>query len=61
MSYLNAINFIFREKGWNIKESLLMDGGHENLEINLRKVMFWPDNILDLFARSALKHFIRNF
>ena len=53
MSYLNAINLIFREKGWNIKESLLMDGGHENLEINLRKVMFWPDNILDLFARST--------
>ena len=29
---------IFREqKGWNTKESLLMDGGNENAEINLRK------------------------
>ena len=29
--------------------SLLMDGDNENPEINLKKVMFWPDNIVQLF------------
>ena len=38
-------------KGWNVSESLLMDGSHEYPEINLRRVMFWPDNILELFTR----------
>ena len=28
-----------------------MDGSHEDPEINLRRVMFWPDNILELFTR----------
>ena len=28
-----------------------MDGSHEEPEINLRRVMFWPDNILELFTR----------
>ena len=41
---------IYREeKGWNVSGSLLMDGNHENPEINLKKVMFWPDNIVQLF------------
>ena len=44
--------FVSREeKGWNVAESLLMDGSHEDPEINLRRVMFWPDNILELFTR----------
>ena len=43
------------KKGWNVKDSLMMDGGYENLEINLRKVMFWPDNILQLFQRFGVK------
>ena len=33
----------------------MMDGGYENLEINLRQVMFWPDNILQLFQRFGVK------
>ena len=47
---------IFREqKGWNTKESLLMDGGNENAEINLRKEIFWPDNIISLFKKYKVK------
>ena len=30
-----------RENGWNVKKSLLMDGGHKNEEINLQQVLFW--------------------
>ena len=30
-----------RETGWDVKNSLLMDGGHENKDINLHKVIFW--------------------
>jgi len=45
-----------REKhGWDAKASLLMDGGNENSAINLRKVIFWPDNILDLFKKFNVK------
>ena len=33
----------------------MMDGGFENLEINLQQVMFWPDNILELFKRFRVK------
>ena len=43
--------FFREEKGWNVKESLLMDGSHEDPDINLRRVVFWPDNILELFTR----------
>ena len=32
-----------------------MDGNHENPEINLKKVMFWPNNILELFAKNQVK------
>ena len=46
---------VLREKGWNTKDSLLMDGGNENLEINLRKVIFWPENIISLFQRFSVK------
>ena len=28
-----------------------MDGSHEDTDINLRRVVFWPDNILELFTR----------
>ena len=28
-----------------------MDGSHENPEINLKREIFWPDNILELFTR----------
>ena len=30
-----------RETGWDVKNSLLMDGGNENKDINLNKVIFW--------------------
>ena len=30
-----------RETGWDVKNSLLMDRGHENKDINLHKVIFW--------------------
>ena len=32
-----------------------MDGGHENPDIRLEKVIFWPDNIVDLFKRFEVK------
>ena len=32
-----------------------MDGGNENPEINLKKVIFWPDNIVDHFRRFEVK------
>ena len=35
-----------------------MDGGHEDPSINLKKVMFWPDNIVQLFREFQVKtHF----
>ena len=35
-----------------------MDGGHEDPSINLKKVMFWPDNIVQLFREFRVKtHF----
>ena len=41
-----------------MKESLLLDGGNEDPSINLKKVMFWPDNIVELFRKfGVLKHF----
>jgi len=40
-----------REHGWDVKNSLLMDGGHKNEEINLQQVIFWPSNILDHFKK----------
>ena len=33
----------------------MMDGGFENLKINLQQVMFWPDNILQLFQKFGVK------
>ena len=32
-----------------------MDGGNENPDIRLEKVIFWPDNIVDLFKRFEVK------
>ena len=32
-----------------------MDGGNENQEINLKKVVFWPDNIVDHFKTFGVK------
>ena len=47
---------IFREqKNWNVKKSLLLDGGNENKEINLFKEIFWPDNIVKLFKKYKVK------
>ena len=47
---------VFREeKDWNVKESLLLDGSYEDPEINLRRVMFWPDNILELLTRFGVR------
>ena len=42
-------------KGWDIKESLLLDGGYEDKSINLKKVIFWPDNILEHFNNFGVK------
>jgi hypothetical protein len=30
-----------RRTGWDVKNSLLMDGEYGNPEINLRQVIFW--------------------
>ena len=38
-----------------MKESLLLDGSYEDPEINLRQVMFWPDNILELLTRFGVR------
>ena len=32
-----------------------MDGNNENPDINLKKVMFWPNNILELFIKYQVK------
>jgi hypothetical protein len=38
--------YLYRDKGW---KGLLLDGGHENPEINLQKAMISPHNIVSLF------------
>ena len=43
------------KKGWNVAESLLLDGGYENPAIRLEKVIFWPDNIVEIFQRFKVK------
>jgi len=40
-----------RENGWDVNNSLLMDGGHSNEAINLHQVLFWPSNILNHFTK----------
>ena len=36
----------------------MLDGGNEDPSINLKKVMFWPDNIIELFRRFEVReHF----
>lgn len=47
--------FLREEKGWDVSGSLLMDGSNENPKINLKKVMFWPDNILELFTKYEVR------
>ena len=47
--------YLREKKGWNVSESLLMDGSNENPEIRLEKVIFWPDNIKELFERFKVK------
>lgn len=42
-------------KGWDVNNSLLMDGGHSNPDINLKQVIFWPHNIVCLFATFQVK------
>ena len=32
-----------------------MDGGNEDSKINLKKEMFWPDNILELFTKYEVR------
>ena len=32
-----------------------MDGGNENAEINLKKLIFWPDNIVNNFKKFGVK------
>ena len=58
-----------REKGWDAKNSLLMDGGYKNKDINLQQVIFWWTGIRkssDLFTykyfrpSNILDHF-KNF
>ena len=50
------MNCIIREnKNWNVKESLMMDGGFDIPAINLKKVFFYPDNIISLFERFNVK------
>jgi len=50
--------YLRENKNWNIEDSLLLDGGHEDPSINLKKVMFWPSNIVQLFREFRVKtHF----
>jgi len=44
-----------REHGWDIKNSLLMDGGFSNPDINLQQVIFWPSNIIEHFQNFGVK------
>ena len=44
-----------RETGWDVKNSLLMDGGHTNPDINLHQVIFWPSNIVRHFETFGVK------
>ena len=44
-----------RENGWDVKSSLLMDGGHSNPDINLQQVIFWPSNIVTHFQKFGVK------
>ena len=48
--------YLREKKGWNVKDSLLMDGGNENPDIRLEKVIFWPDNIVQLFKNFNVKN-----
>jgi len=45
-----------RETGWDVKNSLLMDGGHSNPDINLHQVIFWPSNIVKHFERFGVPY-----
>ena len=47
--------YLREKKGWNVNESLLMDGSHENPAIRLEKVIFWPDNIKQLLEKFKVK------
>jgi len=47
--------YLREKKGWDVKKSLLLDGGNENKEINLFKEIFWPDNIISLFKKYKVK------
>ena len=31
-----------------------MDGGNENPDINLRKEIFWPDNIVEVMSDTSV-------
>ena len=31
-----------------------MDGGNENPDINLRKEIFWPDNIVEVMSYTSV-------
>ena len=44
-----------RETGWDVENSLLMDGGYSNPAINLQQVIFWPSNIIQLFQKFGVK------
>jgi len=44
-----------RETGWDYQNSLLMDGGHSNPDINLQQVIFWPNNIVKHFQKFGVK------
>ena len=47
--------FLRETKNWNVEESLLMDGRFEDSEINLKKEVFFPDNIVQLFEKYKVK------
>jgi len=41
--------------GWDVKNSLLMDGGFDKPDINLHQVIFWPSNIVEHFQNFGVK------
>ena len=47
--------FLRETKNWNVEESLPMDGRFEDSEINLKKEVFFPDNIVQLFEKYKVR------
>ena len=47
--------YLREHQGWDVNNSLMMDGGYSNPDINLQQAIFWPDNIISLFEKFGVK------